>query len=57
MSITWYEYTYSLWVRGDNIVEKAKKPEFGNALDAKELYPDLKLRRLEDDAKQVYDRL
>ena len=20
MSITWYEYTYSLWVRGDNIV-------------------------------------
>ena len=53
----WYESLWSMWVRGDNIVENAKKPEYGNALDAKELYPDLKLHRLMDYAKEVYDRL
>ena len=56
-STFWHEFMYSLWVRGDNLVENAKKPEYGNALDAKELYPDLKLHRLEDYAKEVYGRL
>ena len=47
-------YLYSVWYRGDNTVENAKKPEFGNALDAKELYPDLKLRTIRDFLKEKY---
>ena len=43
-----------MWLRGDNTIEKAKRPEYGDALDARELYPDLKLRRLEDFAKDLY---
>ena len=35
------EYAYSLWIRGDNTVENAKKLEYGGALDARELYPEL----------------
>ncbi|KAL5534994.1 hypothetical protein ACEPAF_3085 [Sanghuangporus sanghuang] len=44
------DYVYSHWFRGDNTVENAKKEEYGGALDAKELYPDLgrELRPLED---------
>ncbi|KAL5495816.1 hypothetical protein ACEPAI_1280 [Sanghuangporus weigelae] len=49
------DYVYSLWIRGDNTVENAKKEEYGGALDAKELYPDLgeELRTLEDYAKEL----
>ncbi|EJD05565.1 NAD-binding protein [Fomitiporia mediterranea MF3/22] len=35
------EYAYSIWIRGDNTVENAKKEEYGSALDARELYPEL----------------
>ena len=54
MPVTFKEYIWSIWVRGDNTVENAKKPEYGEALDARELYPDLKLRTLEDYAKELY---
>ncbi|KAI5885530.1 NAD(P)-binding protein [Schizophyllum commune H4-8] len=41
--LRWFaEYGYSLFVRGDNTVEQAKKD---GALDAKELYPDLYPRK------------
>ncbi|KAL5534779.1 hypothetical protein ACEPAG_1243 [Sanghuangporus baumii] len=48
-------YVYILWIRGDNTVENAKKEEYGGALDAKELYPDLgeELKALEDYAKEL----
>ncbi|KAL5521725.1 hypothetical protein ACEPAF_2473 [Sanghuangporus sanghuang] len=36
-----FDYWYSLWVKGDNTVENAKGAEYGAALDAGELYPDL----------------
>ncbi|TDL14037.1 NAD-binding protein [Rickenella mellea] len=49
-----HEYEYSYWVRGDNTIENAKKPEYGNALDARELYPDIKPHSLEDYARQFY---
>ncbi len=48
------EYMYSMFIRGDNTVEKAKKLEFGNALDARELYPHVKVMSLEEYAKQLY---
>ncbi|KAL5514215.1 hypothetical protein ACEPAG_2303 [Sanghuangporus baumii] len=50
------EYQYSIWVRGDNTVENAKKAEYGGALDARELYPDIgkELRTMEDFAKEFY---
>ncbi|TDL23570.1 NAD-P-binding protein [Rickenella mellea] len=48
------EYEYSVWVRGDNVIEKAKTPEYGGALDARELYPDIKPRTLTDYAQSFY---
>lgn len=42
-----YQYARSLWVRGDNTIAKAKLPEYGGALDAQVLYPDFKLRTVE----------
>lgn len=50
------ETNHSLWIRGDNVVEKAKTKEYGGALDARELYPDLgkELKSLEDYAKDFY---
>jgi len=48
------QYLLSLWFRGDNIVEKAKKEEYGGALDARELYPDLKPVSLEEFAQRFY---
>lgn len=48
------EYILSLAVRGDNTVEKAKRPEFGGALDARELYPHLKVATAEDVARTLY---
>lgn len=49
------QYGTSLWIRGDSTVENAKKPEYGGALDAKELYLDLakELRSLEEYAKVI----
>ncbi|KAL5476929.1 hypothetical protein ACEPAI_3115 [Sanghuangporus weigelae] len=51
-----FEYVYSIWVRGDNTVENAKKEEYGGALDARELYPDIgkELRTMEDFVKGFY---
>ncbi|THH04407.1 hypothetical protein EW145_g5541 [Phellinidium pouzarii] len=48
------EYMYSIWVLGENTVENAKKEEIGRALDARQLYPDLKPRTLEEVAVEVY---
>lgn len=48
------EYQYSMWVREDNLIEKAKKPEYGNALDAKELYPDIKPKSFKQVAQEFY---
>ena len=45
---------YSMWVRGDNTIENAKKAEYGSALDARELYPDLKPKSLEEYYREVY---
>ncbi|KAH8116629.1 NAD-binding protein [Phellopilus nigrolimitatus] len=51
---TAFQYHHSLWIRGDNTVENAKKEEYGGALDAKELYPDLKLISFEQSVKDFY---
>lgn len=50
------EYAYSIWVRGDNTVENAKKEEYGAALDARELYPGIEkeLKTVEEFAKELY---
>ena len=42
-----YEYIRSLRIRGDNTIANARRPDYGGALDARELYPDIKLRILE----------
>jgi len=55
MRIFW-EYMYSVYVRGDNTIENAKKEEYGGALDAKELYPELKLLSFTDCAKEFYSQ-
>lgn len=47
-------YLRSIFVRGDNTLENAKKDEYGGALEGRKLYPDLKLRTLEDYAKEFY---
>ena len=41
------EYMRSIWIRGDNTIANAKRPEYGSALDAQELYPDYRPRKLE----------
>lgn len=38
-----WEYMLTRWIRGDNTMENARKFEYEGALDAKELYPGLKL--------------
>jgi hypothetical protein len=48
------EYNYSLWVREDNLVEKAKRPEYGSALDARELYPNYKPKTFRETAEEYY---
>lgn len=55
MKIFW-EYLYSVFVRGDNTIENAKKEEYGGALDAKELYPDIKLISFAEYAKEFYSQ-
>lgn len=49
-----FQYLDSIYVRGDNTIENAKKVEYGSALDAKELYPDLKVTPLSEYAKEYY---
>lgn len=51
-----YQYYDSLFVRGDNTVHNAKKEEYGGALDARELYPVIKLRSLESFAREFYSQ-
>ncbi len=36
-------------------MENAKKPEYGSALDARELYPDLKPKSFEEYIKEIYE--
>lgn len=48
-----YQYMQSAWIRGDNTLENAKRPEYGGALDARELYPDIKVRTLEQAMREV----
>ncbi|KDQ16672.1 hypothetical protein BOTBODRAFT_30591 [Botryobasidium botryosum FD-172 SS1] len=50
------DYWLSLWIREDNVVAKAKTEEYGGVLDAKELYPDLKLASLAEFAAEFYSR-
>lgn len=50
-SRTWYEYMHSLYVRGDNTVEKAR--ELG-ALIGNELYPDQELQSAAEWLKEEY---
>ncbi|KLO11933.1 NAD-binding protein [Schizopora paradoxa] len=52
-----HEYMNSFFIRGDNTVENAKKPEYGSALDARELYPHLKVLSLEEFTRQLYSNL
>lgn len=40
-SLAYWQYHYSLWILGENLASNAVKPEFGGALDAKVLYPDM----------------
>jgi len=49
-----WEYSYSLWVREDNLVEKAKKAEYGGALDARDLYPDFAPKSFREVAEAFY---
>ena len=49
-SILW-EYLNSLYIRGDNTVEGAKKSGY---LIAQELYPDVPLQSAEEWAKEYY---
>ena len=48
------QYNLSMYIRGDNNVASAKKPEYGGALDARELYPHIKVSSAEDIAKELY---
>lgn len=52
--ITLWQYHKSMWILGENTVENAKKEEFGGALDARELYPDLKVKTLREVAPAYY---
>lgn len=52
--IALWQYHKIMWVLGENTVENAKKEEFGGALDAKELYPDLTPKTLREVAPAYY---
>lgn len=54
--LAYWDYHYSMWILGENCKEMAKLPELGGALDARELYPDFKVRPLEDYAKELYSQ-
>ena len=48
------QYALSMYVRGDNTIENAKKEEYGLALDARELYPEIQPKQLEECARELY---
>jgi uncharacterized protein YbjT (DUF2867 family) len=48
------EYMRSMWLLGENTTERAKTAEYGSALDARELYPDVPVRSLEEYAREHY---
>ena len=50
-----WEYMYSMFVRGDNTVENAQKHDYGAALDARVLYPDLAVTSLEEFVRRSYE--
>jgi len=52
----YFQLMHSMFVRGDNTVENAKKKEYGGALDARELYPDFQPRSLESYATEYYSQ-
>ena len=47
-------YLKSLWISGDNTIENAKQYAYGSALDARELYPDVRTKSLEVFAAEYY---
>ena len=47
-------YMRSMWINGDNTIENAKTEAYGNALDARELYPDVEVRTVRDWAREFY---
>ncbi|THV02730.1 NAD-P-binding protein [Dendrothele bispora CBS 962.96] len=53
-TLAYWDYHYSMWILGENTSEMARSPEYGGALDARELYPDMKVRSLEDYAIEFY---
>ena len=48
------DYMKSMWFAGDNTTEKAKSEEYGSALSARELYPDVKATSLREWAQEYY---
>ncbi|KAF5343074.1 hypothetical protein D9758_011145 [Tetrapyrgos nigripes] len=56
MRLVYCHYQHSMWILGENTIEKAKLPEFGGALDARELYPDMKIRPIGDYAREFYKK-
>lgn len=45
------EYMLSLYIKCNNTVDNAKKPAYGGALDARELYPHVNVTTVEEVAK------
>ncbi|KAJ7163865.1 NAD-P-binding protein [Mycena crocata] len=52
--LAYWEYHYSTWILGENTKENAVKPEFGSALDARQLYPDFVVHPLREHAVEHY---
>ncbi|THV02728.1 hypothetical protein K435DRAFT_852578 [Dendrothele bispora CBS 962.96] len=53
-TLAYWDYYHSMWILGENTSEMAKLLEYGGALDARELYPVMKVRSLEDYAIEFY---
>ncbi|KAI0364823.1 NAD(P)-binding protein [Pilatotrama ljubarskyi] len=51
LKVLWHDYMYSLHIAGENTLENAKHLGY---LDARELYPDVPRRSLEEFAKEYY---
>lgn len=54
--LAYWQYHHSLWILGENVVSNAVKAEFGGALDAQVLYPDMiaGLRGVRESAVEFY---
>ena len=50
-------YLISVWFNEDNTVEKAKQEDYGAALDARVLYPDVKVKTLRSWTQEFYAKL